>query len=235
MSRSTPQPQEPRGPLRPPGRALTLLGVLVVALALAGVVQAVNLLRHPMPDDLPLVPELDDPAADPRTEVECEEPAVGALVTSNELFDCPAEHHGRRVRYRGEAVGAVLDRADGAWVQLNDDIYAEARGPLPAHRDYAGGNAGVGAFLPAGLAAEIGLLGGPQHRGDVLEVEGEFRRIDHERREVAVIVVSEGTVVQRGRPIADPVLPERRGIAIALALLALAVAVAERLVARRRA
>ena len=126
-------------------------------------------------------------------------------------------------------------RADGAWVQLNDDVYADdARGPLPAHRDYAGGNAGVGVFIPTGLAEDVETVGGPQFRGDVLEVTGEFRRIDHERREVAVIIAADGEVVQRGRPIRNPVLPERRGIALALAVLAGAVAAMERIVALRR-
>jgi hypothetical protein len=221
-------------PRRPPSRIATLIGLSVTALLLVGVIQGVNLLRHPMPDDLPAVPELDDPAADPRFAVVCEEPEPRALVTSNDLFDCPRTYHERTVSYRGEVVGGVLHRSDGAWVQLNDDIYAEARGPLPAHRDYMGGNAGLGVFIPTDLAGEIDVVGGPQFRGDVLEVVGEFRRIDHERREVAVIIAAEGDVAEGGHPIEDPVLPERRGVAAALAVVALAVAVGERLGARRQ-
>ena len=230
-----PEPSAGSRPAGPPRRLVALLGVLVGALLLVAVVQATNLLRHPMPEDRPLVPELDDPAADPRTEIVCTAVEPGALVTSNELLDCPAEHHEQRVRYRGEVVGGVLHRDGGAWVQLNDDIYAGISGPLPVHRDYAGGNAGVGAFIPAAVADDIMTVGGPTHRGDVVEVEGEFRRIDHERREVAVIVATSGQVTDRGRPIEDPALPERRGIAITLGLLAVAVALAERVVARRRA
>lgn len=222
------------GPAHPPSRLLTVAGVAAVALAFVGVVQAVDLLRHPMPDDLPAASERDDAAADPRVEVVCEDPEPRAIVTSSDLLACPREHHEVVVRFRGEVVGGVLPRRDGAWVQLNDDVYAETRGPLPAHRDYRGGNAGLGVFIPLGLAEQIEAVGGPQLRGDVLEVVGEFRRIDHERQEAAVIIADEGSVAVRGRPVRDPLLPQRRGIALGLSVLALSVAVAERLVARRR-
>ena len=233
------------GPRRPPSRLVSLLGVLAVALLLIGLLQVANLMRHPMPDDMPPVPELDADAADPRTEIDCPDPpqeaaddetraATPPLMTSNELLDCPRSWDGQTIRYRGEAVGAVLQRADGAWVQLNDDIYAQTRGPLPTHRDYAGGNAGLGAFIPLELAERIGRVGGPRFRGDVLEIEGQFRRVDGERREAAVIVAHTGIVAGEGRPIEDPVLPERRVIALVLVLLAAATVTGERLVAARR-
>lgn len=231
-----------------PKRRTALASVLGLFALLAGMLGAVDLLRHPFPGD-----RADLPAAvsdDPRDVVVCPEaqplegeeradprPEPGAPpqdVSSNALYDCPETWHDRRVRYRGEAVGAVLHRDGGAWVQLNDDIYAGDLGPLPAHRDYRGGNAGVGVMIPLELAGQIERVGGPRNTGDVVEVTGTFRRIDPVSREVAVIVADGGGVVARGGAISDPLLPDRAVAAALLTLLAIALVVAERVVARRQ-
>jgi hypothetical protein len=220
-------------PIRPVRRRVILsLLVLNVALLFA-VVQGVDLLRHPPPGGQ--VALEDEPSADPRIEVDCAlVPEPGSLVTSNDLLDCPHVYDGEEVRYEGEAVGALLRRGDGAWVQLNDDVYAGLPGPLAAHRDYQGGNAGVGVLLPVHVADEVAVVGGPHHHGDVLEVRGTFQRIDSVHREAAVIIASDGHVVRGGRPIEDPILTDRVIAATVLGLIALGLAVFERVVARRR-
>lgn len=230
-----------------PKRRTTLASVLALALLLVGMLALVNLLRHPFPGgQVTLPPPVTD---DPRAEIDCPTtvPVEGSeraapeagpggppeLVSSNALYDCPEAWHGRRVVYRGEAVGAVLRRDAGAWVQLNDDIYAGDLGPLPAHRDFRGGNAGVGVLIPLELADGIERVGGPRDRGDIVEVTGVFQRVDPVSREVAVILAEGGDVVARGAPVSDPVLVDRAVAAVVLALLAAALAVAERVSARR--
>jgi hypothetical protein len=244
---------------QPVPRPRVLAGAMILLGLLAGLILTLESLRHPLPEgfdeDIPLAE--DD--SDPRDPIECEEdlPREGqerdadtpageaaaeeearesltAPATSNQLYDCPEIYDGRTVRYRGEVVGAVLERDGGAWVQLNDDIYADLRGPLPAHRDYRGGNAGVGAFVPTEVAEGIEWVGGPSTRGDVLDVVGTFRRVDPDSAEVAVIVVDAATFDRRGGRFARAELVDRRVLAIIAAALAIVVTVIERVVARRR-
>lgn len=233
---------------RPVARARIIGATLVVVLGLVGLGALTETLRHPLPDGGPAVPELDEAAGDPRIPVECGEPlpregqerdedtvptAPPVEVTSNELYDCPETYARSRVRYRGEVVGAVLRRDEGAWVHLNDDIYGDEAGPLPAHRDYRGGNAGVGVFIPLEVADAITFVGGPRAEGDVLAIEGVFRRVDPVSGEAAVIVASAAEVVAEGQPFVDPVLLDRRIVAGLVALLTLGLFVTDRTVARR--
>lgn len=230
---------------RPVERMRVAFGALGLIAMLGALVLIGEVLRHP---DLPTgVNEGQLQGSDPRDAVECPQPLpregqerdgdqpVAAIVdvTSNDLYSCPEFYDGERVRYRGEAVGALLHRDAGTWVQLNDDVYAELLGPLPAHRDYRGGNAGVGVLLPRALSAQISHIGGPQTRGDVLEIEGTFNRVDPSG-EVAVIRADSAVVTTAGEPFPDRLLSDRRIVAIIAVLIAAATVVAERVVARRR-
>jgi hypothetical protein len=232
---------------RPVSRRRVVAGFAVALLVFAAIVALAEGLRHPAPDldDGMMLGPADD---DPRIEVECEDPLPRegverppedtaeptAEVSSNDLYACPGTWDGRAVRYRGEVVGAVLRRADGAWVHLNDDVYADVRGPLPAHRDYRGGNAGVGVFIPHSLAQEISMVGGPTAQGDILEITGRFHRVEPTSHEAYVIVAEGGELVREGDPFVDPVLRDRQVAAAILGLLAVGTAVLERVVARRR-
>jgi hypothetical protein len=213
---------------------------------LAAVFAAGEVLRHPYTQASD-VPEAQLAGSDPRDELVCPDPqpregqrrtpdtetTAPVRVTSNELFDCPEAYDGRKVVYRGEVVGALLDRAVGVWSQLNDDVYAELLGPLPAHRDSRGGNAGVGVLLPHGAVDLVSFIGGPQTRGDVLEVEGTFHRVDP-TGEVAVIHADAAERMADGEPFPDPPLADRRWAAWLAIIVALALVVTERVVAQRR-
>lgn len=240
-------------PLRGGERRATRRRVVAAyaALALVGVLALVGLgeaLRYDHPAAGPSTPEVADGAADDvvdplREDVECAvpaaregqdrpvvaaQPALPEPVTSNELYDCPDEWDGRQVRYTGEVVGAVLDRGEESWLQLNDDVYAQTSGPLPTHRDFRGGNAGVGARVPSDATGAIAHVGGPGRRGDLVEVVGTFRRVDEATGEVAVLEVRELEVVRSGAPVEQPAVPARAWVASAAAVLALAVTVAGR-------
>jgi len=224
--------------------------VAVAALGLAalfGTVIAVGeVLRHPYTQASD-IPEAQLAGSDPRDELVCPDPlpregqrresnvetTAPVRVTSNDLFDCPETYDGRRVVYRGEVVGALLERAAGVWTQLNDDVYAELLGPLPAHRDYRGGNAGIGVLLPHGAVEVVSFIGGPRTRGDVLEVEGTFHRVDP-TGEVAVIRAETAELQADGEPFPDPPLTDRRWAAWIAVVVAVALVVAERVVASRR-
>lgn len=237
-------------------RPRVLLWTLLAVGLLIGLVTATNALRHPLPEGFDPDIGLEDDASDPRLPTRCEDtlPREGQqrngdapdtsevggatpLVTSSQLYDCPELYDGLAVRYVGEVIGAVLERDGGAWVQLNDDIYAggpDGRGPLPAHRDYRGGNAGIGVFIDPGLAAQIEWVGGPDAQGDRLEVTGTFQRVDPVSAEVAVLRSDAGRIIESGARFTEPPLPERRVIALIIAVIALGLTALERTLARRR-
>lgn len=238
-----------RVPEQPLGRRRVLAGTAVAALLLFGLIVFAEALRHP-PQELADVGELDGQDRDPRVEPDCptsepredvprEEPATLASpadpveASADELINCPQSFDRRTVRYRGEVIGGLMERRDGTWVQVNDDVYAAA-GRLPAHHDLRGENVGIGVFLPADLDLRIGTVGGPRTRGDLVEVVGVFRRVDPDSHEVTVIRASGAEIVRPGEALADPPLRRRQVAAGVLSLLAAAMVIVERTVARRR-
>jgi hypothetical protein len=233
-----------RTPVRPVRRRVVLASLVVVIGLLVLAIEATDRLRHPPSGLEAPIAEVD---ADPRIPVECPtpdverptEPTLGprrpvAEVASNDLYDCPSAWDRRPVRYTGEVVGAVLRRGEHAWVQLNDDVYALGAGPLRAHRDYQGGNAGIGVRIPAAVADEIRWVGSGLARGDVIEVRGVFRRVHRPTREPAVIIAETAVIVRSGEPFTDPLLPDRLVAAGVLGVLAVGLVIVERVVARRR-
>lgn len=237
-----------RGHREPVRRRRVLAGTALALVFLAGLVALAEGLRHPgPPGELPVG---DDAATDPRMPRACPEPTPDearerptatlaprgepVAVTSNDLLDCPEHYDRRAVRYRGEAIGALLPRRNGTWVQVNDDAYAGEVGPLPAHRQYHGPNAGVGVLLSPRLADQVATVGGPRTRGDVIEVVGMFRRVDPGSREVTVVHADSMKVIRPGEPRPDPPLRGRQVAGVLLAVLAAGMVATQRLVARRR-
>lgn len=237
----------------PVARGRVAIGGLLMLAFLVGMIAVVEALRHPLPEGFEPDIGLADDDSDPRLPIDCGQAlpregqergdatdpestaqVVGREVSSSQLYDCPETYDGATVRYTGEVIGAVLDRSGGAWVQLNDDIYGGVRGPLPAHRDYRGGNAGIGVFIPSDLAAQIEWIGGPSSRGDQLRITGTFERVDDASAEVAVIRATSGSVHERGSVFERQNLGNRRTLAIIVAMIAIGATVAERVVARRR-
>lgn len=226
---------QPQRPGQPVARWRVGLGALVALAVLAGIIGLSEVLRHPHPA------VLGDPAelivdADPREEIECPEPEEipdAASVAVSDLYSCPRVYDGRRVRLRGELVGALLERRAGVWSQLNDDVYAGPSGALPSHRFYAGGG-GIGVLLPAEFAAQVAHLGGPSSRGDRVELTGVFHRVDRETAEVAIIRVEQGELLSPGGPTEQRPRPERRIAAAVLVPVALALVVVQWVLRRRR-
>ena len=216
---------------QPVSRAKVAVGALLALLALMLVIGMAEWLRPAR--GTPANPITAEHDADPRVAVECEaaparegrrDPAPRDArprdVSSSELYDCPTVWDGRKVRFTGEVVGGVLQRGDRAWLQLNDDPYSLAPGPLPYHRDFRGGNGGVGVLVPVELAERIRLVGGPRFHGDIVRVTGVFHRVDLETREVAIVRADALRVLRPGAPLRPVVEPERVAVATVLGALA---------------
>ena len=246
MSAPVGAPARSRVTRRPVPRWRVLAALCVCGLAVAALVWGLELLRFAPEQPGPVVIE---PGRDPREPTECQvrEPREGAqrvepqqpgvpLVGSGLLLACPYDYEGNTVRVRGEVVGGVLDRGDGAWVQVNDDAYGMDVGPLPVHRRFLGGNSGIGVWVPPAAADEIaaGGVGGPGRRGTVVEVTGTFQRVDRQSGEVSVVRAQLVDVVSPGEPLDVPAHPRRWLVAGPLAALALGLVLVERRRALRR-
>lgn len=85
--------------------------------------------------------------------------AFGAeFVSSKELIDNAALLDGKKITYKGEAVGAVITRGENYWINVNDT-----------------GNA-IGVWCPGKLLEEPIVAGNYKHKGDILEITGIFNR-----------------------------------------------------------
>lgn len=228
-------------PLARAGTALSAAGLGVLALVLVTswlrpsgdgsarpVLDLGDALRAAPDCPEPLVAEGERPPVD---EVRVD---VALVVSSPELVRCPRSYDGRSVAYEGEVVGAVLDRRDEAWFQVNDDPYAARdAGPLPSSGRFAGLNTGIGVLAPIEARDDVASVGGPGRRGAIVHVEGTFHRVDPRTHEVGIIRADRLRVVDAGGSMegsSDPRLPV---VALATAALAGLLVVLERRGTRR--
>lgn len=208
-----------------------LLGLLVVGIVVFAVVQVMDFLIPPQdPEAVRLAEQLAAEAAgtalpEPRPGVpQC--PPSGLTprdASTSLLYECPDRYDGLVITYTGEVVGAVLQRGDRAWVQLNDDAYALSLGPLPSHGVVAGANSGIGVSIPIEVARRIEHVGGPNQRGDVLTVRGVFRSADPADQGLATIQATEVLDVDAGERSTPKAHPGRRLAAAIMLPLTLAV------------
>lgn len=128
-------------------------------------------------------------------------------VASRDLIENAASFDGREVKYKAEAVTAVLDRGSHSWVNLND------------------GDNAIGIWCEKERLAGVAFIGNYKNRGDILEVEGVFHRACPEHGGELDIHASSVKVVSPGFP-ADEAPGERRlKAAAALFLIALFIAI----------
>lgn len=142
-------------------------------------------------------------------------------VSSTQIYACPAAYDGLRVTYVGEVIGEVLRRRGGAWVQVNDDVYALEVGPLVGHREREGFNTGMSVWLPDGLHEQIEGVGRPGRRGDVLEIEGQVFRADPDDGGGLTIRAEEARVLAPHVAVDDPLHVPQAITAAVLAVLTL--------------
>ncbi|MEX0952426.1 MAG: hypothetical protein WDZ26_01195 [Nitriliruptoraceae bacterium] len=149
----------------------------------------------------------------------------GARVSSSQVVACPMAWDQQQVTYVGEAVGEVLRREGGAWVQLNDDRYALEVGPMIGHREHSGFNSGLAVWLPDGLHERIGDIGRPAQRGDVVLIRGTVHRADAHDGGGLTIRADDLEVLASSVTIDPPLHTLQAAVAAALAALALAASV----------
>lgn len=196
-----------------------LLGGLAILSTLAALVAGLSVLidrgEHLGSDEGTAEPEAPPGEACPQA---ADAPTT---VTAEQLLECPGAYDQQVVRYRGEAVRAVLRRGDRAWVHLNDDPYGLELGPLPAHRTAIGSNSGIPVSIPIDVADAITHVGDAAHHGDIIHVGGTFRRADPADGGGPAIQAHTATIDRAGQAISRPVSRPRIIAAAVVAILAL--------------
>lgn len=181
---------------RDPLSRSTLWQLVAGVVALVAVGAAIGWLHHTRPtaELEQVLPGAPDPAVDDDLHISCQRtlpdhlrvtteagedlPEPVGRVISTEVVECPTNFDRHHVEFVGEVVGDVLRRSDGAWVLMNDDVYALERGPLQNHQHYGGGNTGLAVWLPGQLADIPDEPGRYGIRGDILRVTGVLFRTD---------------------------------------------------------
>lgn len=129
----------------------------------------------------------------------CSAALADVNVSSSDLIENPDRYDGRRVRYRGEAIGFILSQGEGAWVTVNDDHYH--RRHIHEHGELEGANSGIAVHGPAYLFAPVRVLGSYTARGDIVEASGVFHRANPAYGGDLMIEADELRVVSRGYPV----------------------------------
>lgn len=124
-----------------------------------------------------------------------------SATTVEELLADPEVWGGRHVVVTGELVGDYSFRPEGAWIQVNDDVYAEA--PVPAGGEAETFNFGLGALAPSDLARGLPAPGRYDRRGPFVRLEGTFRHSDPRFQGETFLEVDDILVLEPGSSIPD--------------------------------
>lgn len=79
-------------------------------------------------------------------------------IKINEIIENSIKYDNKELKIKGEAIGEKMNRGEYGWVNIND-----------------GSNA-IGIWLTKEQLKEIEVLGDYKHKGDIIEVTGEFHR-----------------------------------------------------------
>ncbi len=93
-------------------------------------------------------------------------------VKINELYASMKKYDGKQIRIEGEVIGDIVYHRDGAWINVNDDVYSKrsiAEGNKPK-----GQNSGIGIWVSKEDAKKVKFKGDYFHKGDIVYVEGIF-------------------------------------------------------------
>lgn len=109
---------------------------------------------------------------------------------------------GRLVTIQGEAVGEIMRRGKGTWLNIDD------------------GTETMGIWVPNALMPEIDFVGNYKEKGDIIRIIGTFNKACPEHGGETDIHAREVIRIRSGHPTAHPVSNEKKGLTILLFVLA---------------
>ena len=137
--------------------------------------------------------------------------SAAPLVDSVSLVEHPDRYDGRIVVFEGEAIGDVMERFDGAWINVNDDAYSRQG----RKRKLAGYNSGQSVLVADKRAAKkIVFLGDYNNRGDIVEVKGVFHKACPDHGGDMMIHSRTLKVLKRGFSLGHPITSRKVSLAI---------------------
>lgn len=124
------------------------------------------------------------------------------LVKTVDLYESPDKYDKRKVIIVGEAIGDIIFHEKGAWININDDIYAKKSIAEGGKRQ--GQNSGIGVWVSKKEAKKISFLGDYFHKGDIVQVEGIFNKdCNFHPGEMDIHAVNL-TILKKGRKLEHP-------------------------------
>jgi len=123
------------------------------------------------------------------------------IVSSAELTQNAQKYDGKEVIYEGEAVGEIMKRKGGAWVNIND------------------GQNAVGVWMPAESADIIEYVGSYKARGDMLRVKGRFNRACPVHGGDLDIHAASVQKLKSGWQMQENIIPAKRNLLIILSVI----------------
>ena len=116
--------------------------------------------------------------------------AEDQVVSSRELISNAKDYDQKIIVFEGEVIGEVMQRKNGAWVNVNDGDYS------------------IGIWMPKELANKIQYAGGYKTKGDIIRLKGLFNHAclehggDLDIHAVALINIKPGYRIKENFPAA---------------------------------
>lgn len=140
-------------------------------------------------------------------------------VDSATLVEQAKRYDGKAISFIGEAIGDVMERPDGAWININDDAYSRQGQTFKL----AGFNSGQSVLAAKADASKIKRLGDYDNRGDTVAVRGVFHAACPDHGGDMMIHADSLEVIRNGFPLQHPI--SARKIELLLTWLAISGAV----------
>jgi len=122
-------------------------------------------------------------------------------ISGTELIENADNYDGKEVIYEGEAIGEMMERGDGAWVNVYD------------------GEACIGVWMTKEIATIIKYTGSYKIQGDIVRVEGIFNKACPEHGGDLDIHAISMHKIKPGRVIQEKIIPAKRNLLIILSVI----------------
>ena len=137
-------------------------------------------------------------------------------TNSKELIELAAEFDGKIVQVTGEVIGDKLQRSGYVWLSVADEYNA------------------ISVFASDDLARKINYIGDYNHKGDIVQIQGQFFRSDPQVGGELYIRAYQIDVLDQGFVISYAVSPLKRALALFLFIFTVLLGVLVGITSRRR-
>ena len=128
-------------------------------------------------------------------------------VSFEELIEGAQDYDGKKIVFKGEAIGDVMIRGEFAWINVRDETGV------------------IGVYCAKDLVSEIEHTGGYKYKGDIISVRGTFHRFCSQHGGDTDIHAERISVIQKGEEIPHALEPEKVKASIILPAIAFALAI----------